>query len=280
MKAEIKYSILQYRHSQLLKEAVNVGLLVYSSAAGRFEFIIGNLDRLKGLYPEFNPSFFQKFIKIIQSRVGSTQLHLVTENLNFDEFIHRNILANDATVLQFTKGVTASLTKISFEQAVEDYADIFLPDRNSDKNLYVRHNEQYLINKVKKTLFANKRVQAKVSTDNSFAYNGLNFKFDLGWQNGSFNLIKTLSFDLVDESGIQNKAVTQFGNLTLLKNKAESENLRFDLIVSKPQAPRLYKAYDKALEVLEEIEAPKKIIEEKQIAIYTEEATQYLLSHS
>jgi len=279
MKKEIKYSVLQYKHSQLLNEAVNVALLVYFPADERIEFVLGNVNRIKALYPEFSPSFFQKFIKIIQSRVELLQAKTANEISSFDDFIHRNILASDATVLQFSKTSSAAIANLSFENIVEDYANLFLPDRNADKGLPIRHNEQYLVNKLKKSFFANKDVQRKVRTENSFEYNGLNFKFDLGWQNGSFNLIKTLSFDLLDESSIQNKAVTQFGNLTLLKNKAEDENLRFDLIVSKPQAPRLYKAYDKALDVLEQIKVPKKVIEEKQISVYTEEAAHYLLNN-
>jgi len=278
MKKEIKYSVLQYQHSQLLNEAVNVALLVYFPADKHIEFVLGNVNRIKALYPEFSPSFFQKFIKIIQSRVEFLQAKIPNEISSFDDFIHRNILATDATVLQFSKTSSAAIANLSIESIVENYANLFLPDRNADKGLPIRHNEQYLVNKIKKSFFANKDVQRKVRTENSFEYNGLHFKFDLGWQNGSFNLIKTLSFDLLDESSIQNKAVTQFGNLTLLKNKAEDENLRFDLIVSKPQPPRLYKAYDKALDVLEQIKVPKKVIEEKQITVYTEEAAHYLLN--
>jgi hypothetical protein len=277
MKREIKYSVLQYKHSQLLNEAVNVALLVYFPAEERIAFVLGNVNRIKALYPEFSPSFFQKFIKIIQVRVELLQAKPGNEVSNFDDFIHRNILANDATVLQFTKAAAAIIANRPFDSIVEDYANLFLPDRNADK-APIRHNEQYLVNKIKKSFFANKEVQRKVLPENSFEYNGLNFKFDLGWQNGSLNLIKTLGFDLLDEGSIQNKAVTQFGNLTLLKNKAEDENLRFDLIVSKPQAPRLFKAYDKALDILEQIDVPKKVIEEKQIAVYTEEATAYLLN--
>lgn len=279
MKKGIKYSVLQYRHSQLLKEAVNVALLIYFPAEGRIEFVLGNVNRIKLLYPEFSASFFQKFIKIIQTRVELLRNDVSGEIASFDDFIHRNILADDATVLQFTKSATSLISNLSFEKIVEDYANLFLPDRNADKDLRVRHTEQFLIQKLKTSLFANKQVQSKVQINNSFEYNGLNFKFDLGWQNGSFNLVKTLSFDLLDETSIQNKAVTQFGNLTLLKNKAESENLRFDLIVSKPHAPRLFKAYDNALDVLDQIEVPKKVVEERQIAVYTEEAAHYLLSN-
>lgn len=279
MKKEIKYSVLQYKHSQFLKETVNVALLVYFPEDEKIEFVLGNINRIKALYPEFNPSFFQKFIKIIQSRVELVRHTLSVNTANFDDFIHRNILATDATILQFTKAATAAISNLSFESIVEDYANLFLPDRNADKDLRTRHTEQFLVTKLKKSLFANKSVQNKIELNKSFEHNGLNFKFDLGWQNGSFNLVKTLSFDLLDEASIQNKAVIQFGNLTLLKDKAETENLRFDLIVSKPHAPKLFKAYDNALDVLEKIGAPKKVIEEKEISAYSEETTEYLLSH-
>jgi len=279
MKKYFKYSVLQYKHSQLLKEAVNVALLIYFPAEKQIAFVLGNVSRIKALYPEFSASFFQKFIKIIESRVEALQAQSDYEISDFDDFIHRNILADDATVLQFTKTANATISNLSLANIVEDYANLFLPDRNADKNLPIKRNEQYLVNKIKKSLFVNKEVQSQVQLNNSFEYKGLQFKFDLGWQNGSFNLIKTLSFDLLDESSIQNKAVTQFGNLTLLKDKAESENLRFDIIVSKPLAPRLHKAYNAALDVLEQIKVPKKVIEEKQILAYTEEATNYLLNH-
>jgi hypothetical protein len=131
MKKEFKYSILQYKHSQLLKEAVNVGLLLYFPTEQRIEFVLGNAARIKTLYPDFNLAFFHKVIKNIENRIDKLKSQPQNVN-NLDEFIHQRILSVDATVLQFTKAESSVLPDLSTDGLIENFADLFLPDRKAD----------------------------------------------------------------------------------------------------------------------------------------------------
>src|SRR5258708_23634075 len=112
MNKEFKYSILQYKHSELLGEAINIALLVYPPSEKKIEFVIGNIQRIKSIYPEFNIPFLEKILKKIDYKIQSFKNQLSSQNISvtdLDEFLHQNVLAEDATVLQFTRSNTVAL---------------------------------------------------------------------------------------------------------------------------------------------------------------------------
>ena len=99
-------------------------------------------------------------------------------------------------------------------------------------------------------------------------------EFEYAWQNGTYNYVKPLNFDLADEGNISNKAFRLYGELTHLKEVVARNNGKIDLLISKPSKRALYKVYDRAVRVLEEIETNKEIIEEEHIRNYAEKAVE------
>ena len=85
-----------------------------------------------------------------------------------------------------------------------------------------------------------------------------------------------VGLDLSDESGINDKSILLHGKLNFLSEKAEQENLRYDLLVSTPQKKGLFKAFDKAIKILDSSTAPKKIITEDSYQAYVEKALKQL----
>jgi hypothetical protein len=142
MNQEFKYSILQYKHSELLGEAINIALLVYFPSSKKIEFITGNAQRIKNIYPEFNLPFFETVLKKITHKVQSLKEQLSLQNIainDFDEFLHQNVLAEDATVLQFTRSNTVAQRNEFAEQLIDTYADLFLPDRKKNPKSKPKH---------------------------------------------------------------------------------------------------------------------------------------------
>ena len=71
---------------------------------------------------------------------------------------------------------------------------------------------------------------------------------------------------------IQSKAFKWFGAITHLEDFAKSKNIRFDFVVSSPKNKGLLKAYGKALEVLNNINTEKLIVEEQDLEEYVADA--------
>src|SRR5215831_9548468 len=110
MNASFTYSVLQYHHSLLLGEAINVGILFQFPNEERIEFVSGNAHRLKSIYPDFDQTVYNYLIKSIEKKLidvnGSVFSNVISKN-DFKKYINTSILPEDATVLQFKDPVTA-----------------------------------------------------------------------------------------------------------------------------------------------------------------------------
>lgn len=287
MSKSFTYSILQYHHSFVLGEAINVGILFQFPDEERLEFVAGNATRLKAIYPDFDQTVYNYLVKSIERKLIDSNGSIFSGSISksdFKKYINSSILPEDATVLQFREPSVALNTIGDYSKVVDEFSKLLLPGIIVKKPEITRHNEHFLIKKfvgyiseknkaVEKKLVKNAIIQAKVK--DTF----VELKFDYSWQNGSTNLIKPLSFDLSDEQSIQNKSSQYLGNLTLLADYAKDNNLRFDFLVSKPQNPDLISSYENALNILDLSKAPKKIITEADLETYSEETVDYLSSH-
>jgi hypothetical protein len=293
MTSPFTYSILQYRHSIILGEAINVGILFQFHVEEKLEFISGNANRLKLIYPDFDQTVYNYLIKGISQKIKDENNSLLLDfnsNNNFKKYISSHLLPEDATVLQFQEPVTVignrnDLSSPGFiEKIVTDFSTLLLPGLIIKKSEIVRHNEQFLIRQLtdfmfgkskelEKKIIRNKIIKTQIDNRN------IELKFDLAWQNGSTNFVKPLSFDLSEEKSIQDKSLVNYAYLELLSNYAKENNYRFDFIVSEPQNKDLYKSYENALGLLELSDAPKRIIAEEDLKEYSEEAVEQLLKH-
>ena len=69
-KGTFTYALLQYHHSQVLGEVLNIGLVVYFPDHNKLDFIYPNkLIRLKFAYPDVPEKTIKSYFKYFQSRV-------------------------------------------------------------------------------------------------------------------------------------------------------------------------------------------------------------------
>lgn len=97
-------------------------------------------------------------------------------------------------------------------------------------------------------------------------------EFDYAWQNGTTNLVKSLSFKLASKESIQRKSFRWYGEFSQLHDLANRQNLKIDILVDEPNKKDLHKAYEEALEVLGTLKTPHTIVEAQQLVGYVEEA--------
>jgi hypothetical protein len=279
MNNEFIYSILQYRHSLALGESLNIGVLFSFPEENKVVFIPGNTQRVKCVYPTFDATIFTKISKNIKSKIKDT-----SPNKNnffngeayssFKDYIQREILPEDSTSLQFSDPYNALNDLGDTSKTVDEFCKILLPSVD-EKNEEIRHNEAYIIkdyterltrktNQVKLENRLRKNIQVKA--------NKVSINFEVAWKNETFlHLVKPISFDLKEEYLIQHKAVQYWGSFFRLKEYAQQEHYKFDLLISKPQFPNLENAYFEALELLNEKNESTTIITEEKLEAYSEE---------
>jgi hypothetical protein len=272
------YCILKYKHSPYLDESINIGALIYFADSQRFSFKYSkNLSRIKSIYNNIPEKTIKEYIRQIDRYLNIYQKDSSSifplNDLSLKKFLSHFILPSDGSVVQFCHFKTDSLRGFS-EEFIEKIIleKVFIEDRKSPIN---HPQEPEIISKLVSNLKSFGLNDYKHKTDRFQEdyiltnETGNEFKFDIAWQNGTLNLIKPIGFDLKEGRSILDKAHKNFGQFYDLQNEAKQKKLRYDLIIGKPKSRNLFKDYDHAIKLLENIENTK-IISEDNLREYSE----------
>lgn len=289
-KGAYTYALLQYRHSQILGEVLNVGLVVYFPDFDLLEFIAPEkLIRLKFAYPDVPEKTIKSYFKYFASR--TKELNLQTEvfnNYNLEtslaRFLAEEFLAPDSSSLQFGNFKTAVLYTPNLEHIINQLYNLYFSVFNLHDNPAKKVDESTLLKKYKSFL-AELLPQDKSLKDGPTFYDGYSIspnenslvKFDIAWKgNNDTHLVKPISFDLVKPESIQRKAYQYFGQFEDLQDYAKNNNYLFDVILAKPKNKSLFKAYDNAIRLLEKPNRVK-LIEQQALQSYSEKTIEATL---
>lgn len=282
MNTNFTYSILQYKHSALTREAVNVGILFAFFDESHLEFVVGGAHRVKSIYLDFDINVFTSSLNFIKNKIGSKSVTSLFSQSgireNFAQYINGSLLSPDATALQFTEPRSA-ISVTDKDSTIKEYTKLLISGIDVKRQELVRHNEVYIIREFTNYLFEKDRgISKKIDKEPFVFYNDISLKFDLSWQNGTKNYVKALSFDLKEPQDIQTKSTTFFGYFTLLKDFPSIHNARFDILVARPQDRKLWKEYDKAVDNLQKADTNKLIVEQSELKKYSIKARESLES--
>lgn len=276
------YSLLQYRYSAALQESLNIGLVFHFPSEGKFHFVAGDINRIKTVYPNFDRSLISQYIKQIEK--GVEKPNNLFENLSepsiFREYLQLNLLRRDDTALQFTEPTKVINTYSTSLEAVSAYSKLLLLNVTSKEQPPVRKNEQYVIRSFTQLVSKiNKEAEQKLKQPHTLkAESGFPLNFDYSWQNGTLNLIKPLSFDVVDQNTIIDKTEKFIGIFNIFGKKAKQNNQRLDILITPPQNQQLFDVYQNALEELRrDYDDSKRLITENNFEEYAQETIEYLL---
>lgn len=282
MNKSISYSILQYKHSLLLGEAINIGVLFYFPEDNYLEFAFGNNARARSIYNDFDAILFNSLINTIKEKLKAQNdlLKSIDLKIGLKEYISNNVLAETESALQFSEPSITRNTFSNNQDAIKFYSERLLPGIITDNPSILRHNESFIIKTYIGYLFKKNRaeIERKLSKNIEIQSEGFSWKFDIGWKTVTNNLVKPIAFDLSDEQGIQSKSAQLYGYLSIFNKYAQNNNCRFDLLVSSPQTKRLFKTYETVLQMLENSDAPKKIVLQDSWEKYSKETVEELLS--
>lgn len=269
-----EYCLLKYCPSYALGEQVNVGIFFFFKEDLELKFVFPNtLSRLNVLFPTTKISVLKKYFKHIESKVQTLSKNKELLQKSTLDDLHRLILTPDSSSLYFdvVKNSRYVETSLATKYYIKQYFEVY-----GTKVKAERKDESYLkgeFNKRLKYFLEGDKEKFALFKDNPTIKNTINStEFDKGWQNGTTNLVKFLSFDLTDKAYFQDKSFRWYGELNQLGEQILEDNYKFDLLLTKPQDKDLFSSYDKVLKVLEEIKANKLIVEEEQLNNYIAKA--------
>ena len=281
MKRHFSYSVLQYKHSLVLGEALNVGILFYFPEENMLEFVFANGHRAKSIYPDFDPVLFNSLIQTLKRKLTKQGKLLLSADLNegLKSYIQTFILGENASALQFSVPVLTLSTFPTIQETIRFYSNQLLPGIITEKPAVMRYNEHLIIKEYVGYVFEKHQdLEKKIKRNEEITEKGLSWKFDVAWRYNSFNLVKPVSFDLSDEQSIQTKATTVHGLLSVLGSYGKKNNCRFDLLLAIPKNPRLFRLYDNAVSIIDSAKAPKRLITQDKWPAYYQETIDALLS--
>lgn len=258
------YSLLQYRSSLASGEALNVGIVFAFHETNEVEFIGGSLSRIKLVYPDTDLHILKSIVRIISERIKERNSDIFHGTILFgglQNFLHNQIIRSDSTSLEFSDPTYVSSLNLSKKETIIQFSNLLLPRVKNENKIAPKQKEEKLLKKyASAVLGANPDFEKKLERSPRVVTETIDVRFDLGWQNGTLNLIKAISFDLNDKSDIQNKAIANLGTLTALKDYAGSHNIKFDLLIDPPKKEDYFTAYKDALSILKSAETNKEII--------------------
>jgi hypothetical protein len=277
------YSILQYKHSLLTNESINVGILFIFPDENKVRFLYDKSHRVRSIYPTFDPVIFNSSLKHIDSKIrrdANSLFHVFLIGEGISKFINTNLLTEDSTALQFSESFNSVSPTNDIEKTVKDFSQLLIPGLAYTIEDDFKRDENYIVKKFKNILSERDRnIEHKISRNKIVQHKKIELKFEVAWQNGTTNLVKAISFDLKAKHDIQAKSVQYWGWFSLFKDYAELHKNRFDLLVTAPQVDELKEFYTDALERLKSSNAPLEIVEESKFEEYSENAIVEINKH-
>lgn len=284
MNQTFQYSILRYRPSYLLDERINIGILFLFK---NFDHsVLDNKNKVVFLFPtrlrrisQCFPNLGNKNLYILRNYLTSFKANANKINREKDfsvtdlsQIIESKFILDDANSFFFSEIKEGIYFSIKDTKAY--YEDLYFKFYDQKKTIKPQDElvREAFQNTLKKLTQGNdirlSYFKKNVSIENKITSS----KFEYKWQNGTANLIKTLGFNLSGKQDIQDKAFKWSSAINYINQIPKYQNLHFDILVAPPTDNNLFKSYDKALEVLNDIKANKTIISQEGLTQYAQKA--------
>lgn len=274
MKTPFSYVVLRYMHDVFTREFVNVGVLLYAPES-RFLRLrrLTRLKRVRALFPGLHSDSLQELLQFFESRCGEMESRLkseLTDKTLTASDIAKLLLTSDDSALQWSMsggGVT--------ENAEETLASLFerMVTRHEQANPAVRRDDEDVWKPFEREFRARHvlhRMQEK-----TLRIGELKHRFSTAWQpaNSFLRIYQPLSFDLLEPSGIVEKAV-RWGALIRQLRKADPE-FQINLLLGRPIEQSDWPAFSQATAVLdEEVQGRKRLVPEEKAPEFAKEVAE------
>lgn len=263
---------------------MNVGMLFYFPEQRRLEFCFPDSSRrLRRLYNNFSERQLKSYLQSFSEWVTRANKELYPELTleGYESLLKYSLLDVDATVLRFAPTVKAVPHSTDVGVLLSHYYDLYFSEAYAIPLHERTRDEGFLLSQFRNSIKHLDPGAAKLlQKDVKISVPATSVTFEYAWQNGTFNLVKPISFDLKNENEIHKKALFYYGNFNLLAEIAKKNQYRFDILVARPTNPKLGKEYNRAVGILKKTDAPSSfIIEDEELHEYSLTAARNLREH-
>lgn len=290
------YCFFKYIHSIRLGESLNVGLLIAFPQNNIIIFKYPNdLQRLKCAYNDFHEEQLYAYLKSFDLK--ARQLSYAYNSLNKEEFgeidflalIKKEFINEDEGALQISQVRMAVQYSDDVEQITEEifysyFEHFYEPEELALKRTAIpifKRDEAFIISTLKDLIIKQNPILTSVEfKSRSLITNNSSLNFNFEWKNHGLHLVKPLSLDYRSGTTIEERAHSLHSKLHILGKETELEDLRFDVMVSKPQLSKFFSSYNKAVSILRESSEKTQVIEEEGYQKYSKQIADALTSSS
>jgi DUF3037 family protein len=262
MKAKYSFSILRYVHDPITKEFINVGVALYSGEAKFLRAICAtNYGRITRMFTRIDGERYRQLTSYIGDQVNKIGENLPSE-LPFEpglaiETLLARVLPRDDSSFQFSSagvGLSSNLERSLgelFGRYVEQYSRTGETDRRTDEEIW-----GVFRGPLERRHLTAKLLPKKIIAPN-YAY-----EFKHSWKNQSWHFCEPISFDLIEESSILDKANRWVGRAISLSES--NEDFQIHVLLGEPQENSLRNSFIKAQNILHKTPKIKQFIKETE----------------
>lgn len=277
-----QYAVLRYMHDPATQEFLNVGIVLYSSEARFIKAAINKkYARLSCTFQDVNGDYYRRVVTYLEQSI--TQLHINLQEpfrlfgdppADIKDFLRPVLPPNDSSLFfgGYGSGIAGELEaelQWLYDRLVTRYAEKEpVPSRNDEEVWQAVLPALRLYN-----------VTAHLSpvTIQTETYE---YEFDHAWKNERWHPIEPVSFDLMEEASIMEKAIRWVGRTAPLADNPELGTLY--MVVGSPRRPdpKLRVAYQRALQSLTKYSrVPLEIVPETDMITFSEKVLRLIEDH-
>jgi hypothetical protein len=242
-----EFSVLRYSFDPLTQEFINIGIVLYSPAARVLQARVStNYGRASRVFGRIDGGRFRSVLRHLQAELDKLSFDLergllFESSANLERSLS-NILPIDDSSIRFDRGgagVTDDLAK-TCDRLYHRYVvgtDIGTPEARTREDVWRTFRRPL------ERLDLAKRLVPKQIIAKDYKYD-----FDHAWKNGMWNLYEPVSFDLLEEYAIREKANKWLGRALCLGESPEP--FKLTLLLGAPQNDRMRDAFQHAENIL------------------------------
>lgn len=285
------YCLLQYRHNPWLKERINIGVLLYSKENQFFKLKVRGWEgRVLAAYPDLTRPNFTEDLKQIRRAVEKfASQGIVQDSLFYEDQSPFQSGAKVVTAEQLAEFVAPSMdasyqwTKGGVglcsdpQQQLEKLFDRFVSAFDGEKKDSGRSNSQVWSDAGK--MLAERKLERHMDMEPTIQTGLGAIKWQAGYQNGAYNVINSLSFDLADEGHIGAKAARWGGFAQAVANNP-SRRAQTKLLIGRPSIQRLESAFESAADHLRGLIGEENLFYENDAKALVDQISDDIVRHS
>lgn len=271
------FSVLRYRHDPIACEQINVGILISFEEGSEVVFEAAkNLHRVKSAFPGMDINLLRKSLKELKDYCGNilnrnkSDFFLGKQDMNS---IIQNLTGIDDGAFTWSDVGFGNCSNISKCKDRLFYRYVGMYEIES-----VHRRDEGQIWKPFRDLLAERELEGKL-VSKFISSETVNLEFKHAYKNGIWHCFQPISFDLVREDSMQDKAAKWVGNLYGLKSA--EEELKIYFIVGKPSESTHANAFKRAIDLLKCVPSKNEIwLEDNMVELADKFQNLVSLSHT